>query len=70
VRLALDAVGMTYDHVVKLQVFVTDIADLPRLREIRDAYVNTKNPPASTVVQIAALFRPDVLLEMDAVAVG
>jgi enamine deaminase RidA (YjgF/YER057c/UK114 family) len=70
VRLALEAVDMTFANVVKMQFFLTDIAQLPLVREIRDSYVNTSQPPASTSVQVVALFRPDVMFEMDAVAVG
>jgi reactive intermediate/imine deaminase len=70
VRLALEAVGMTFANVVKLQFFLTDVANLSTVRQIRDEFVNTAQPPASTLVQVAALFRPDVLFEMDAVAVG
>ena len=70
VRLALEAVGLTFDQVVKSSFYVTDIANLAKVREIRDEYINTQQPPASTSVQVAALFRPDVLFEMDAIAVG
>jgi enamine deaminase RidA (YjgF/YER057c/UK114 family) len=68
VRLGLEAVGLTFAHVVKIQMFLTDIKNLPAIRVIRDEYVNTANPPASTTVQVAALFHPDVLFEVDAVA--
>jgi enamine deaminase RidA (YjgF/YER057c/UK114 family) len=70
VRLGLEAVNMTFANVVKMQFFLTDIANLPLVRDIRDEYINTEQPPASTSVQVVALFRPDVLFEMDAVAVG
>jgi len=70
VQLALAAVDLKFDHVVKMQFFLTDIANLPKVREVRDSFVNTSQPPASTSVQVVALFRPDVLFEMDVVAVG
>ena len=70
VRLALEAVGLTFDHVVKTQFFLTDVANLPKVRDIRDQFVNTQQPPASTSVEVSALFRPDVLFEMDAIAVA
>jgi reactive intermediate/imine deaminase len=70
VRLALEAVGLTFNHVVKMQFFVTEIANLQKVREVRDEYINTECPPASTSVEVAALFRPDVMFEMDAIAVG
>jgi enamine deaminase RidA (YjgF/YER057c/UK114 family) len=39
------------------------------IRQVRNKYVNTTNPPASTLVGVAALFREDCLLEVEAVAV-
>ena len=68
VRLALEAVGLTFAHVVKIQMFLTDISNLPAIREVRDEFVNTDRPPASTTVQVSALFHPDVLFEIDAIA--
>jgi reactive intermediate/imine deaminase len=66
---ALEAAGVGWDDVVKLNFFVTDLSEIAALREIRDEYVNTEQPPASTLVQVAALFRPDVMFEADAVAI-
>jgi reactive intermediate/imine deaminase len=68
VRLALEAVGLTFAHVVKIQMFLTDISNLPAIRDVRDEFVNTDRPPASTTVQVAALFHPNVLFEIDAIA--
>mgnify|MGYP001210748658 CR=1 FL=1 len=70
VRLALEATGMTFNEVVKMQFFLTDIANLPQVREIRDEYINTDQPPASTSMQVVALFRPEVMFEMDVVAIA
>ena len=67
---ALEAAGLGWNDVVKLNFFVTDLSEIAALREIRDEYVNTEQPPASTLVQVAALFRPDVMFEADAVAVA
>ncbi|WP_343970312.1 RidA family protein [Kribbella koreensis] len=65
----LKAAGATFADVVKLNFFVTDVAYLPAIRVARDAYVDTAKPPASTAVQVVALFRPDVLIEVEAYAV-
>jgi reactive intermediate/imine deaminase len=70
VRLALEAVGMSFSDVVKMQFFLTDMANLPQVREIRDEYINTAQPPASTSVQVVALYRPEVMFEMDVVAIA
>jgi enamine deaminase RidA (YjgF/YER057c/UK114 family) len=51
-----------------MQMFLTDIANLPAIRDIRDEFVNTEQPPASTTMQVAALFHPDVLFEIDVIA--
>jgi enamine deaminase RidA (YjgF/YER057c/UK114 family) len=67
---ALAAVGGSFDHVVKLNNYLTDIAaHIPIYREVRDAYVNRANPPASTTVQVAKLARDGLLFEVEAVAV-
>lgn len=66
---ALAAAGATFGDVIKFGVFVTDIAILPVVREVRDRYVNTAQPPASTAVEVGALFRPGYLLEIEALAV-
>jgi enamine deaminase RidA (YjgF/YER057c/UK114 family) len=65
----LAAAGATFADVVKLNFYVTDVAFLPAIRVARDAYIDTANPPASTAVQVVALFRPDALLEIEAYAV-
>jgi enamine deaminase RidA (YjgF/YER057c/UK114 family) len=68
-KTALEAVGADFSHVVKFGIFLLDATNLPILREVRDQYVNTAQPPASTAVQVAALFQPGYLLEIEAVAV-
>jgi enamine deaminase RidA (YjgF/YER057c/UK114 family) len=69
-RVALAAAGATFSDVVKLNYYILDAGQLPVLREVRDQYVNTKSPPASTLVEVRRLFRDDVQLEVDAVAVA
>lgn len=69
VQLGLESVGMTFANVVKMTFFLTNIANLPDVREIRDSFINTAAPPASTSVGVSALFRPEVMFEMDVVAV-
>lgn len=67
-RAALAAAGADFTHVVKLNFYLTDMAHLPLLREVRDRYVNTDHPPASTAVEIRRLAREEFLLEVEAVA--
>jgi reactive intermediate/imine deaminase len=66
----LEAAGVSWDEVVKLSYFVTDISKAGPMRAIRDEYVNTDRPPASTLVEVSRLFRDDVLVEIEAVAIA
>jgi enamine deaminase RidA (YjgF/YER057c/UK114 family) len=54
--------------VVKLNIYMTSIADLPKLRDVRNKFI-TGTPPASTALEISKLARPDALLEVEVVAV-
>jgi enamine deaminase RidA (YjgF/YER057c/UK114 family) len=68
-KAALAEVGATFADVVKLNNSLIDIAHLPIFREVRDRYLNTSAPPASTTLAIAKLAREGALLEIEAVAV-
>ena len=65
---ALQAVGASFDQVVKLTLFLVDATQLPVVREVRDQYINTQQPPASTAVEVRRLVRDDLLIEVEAVA--
>ncbi len=66
---ALEAVSADFNCVVKLNYYLLDIAQIQIVREVRDQFVNTQQPPASSAVEVRRLFRDDVLIEIDAVAV-
>jgi enamine deaminase RidA (YjgF/YER057c/UK114 family) len=72
-KAALAAAGATFHDVIKLNYYCTDSVDLsvhlPVVREIRDTYVDTSAPPASTFVVVRRLVRPEWLIEVEAVAV-
>lgn len=66
---ALAAAGASFADVIKLNYYVTDITMLPAVRVIRDEYVDTARPPASTAVQVAALAMPGLMIEIEAWAI-
>lgn len=68
-KTAIAAAGGTFDDVIKMNSYFVDISHLPEFREIRDRYVDVKNPPTSTAVQVPRLFRPEFLIEIEVVAV-
>jgi enamine deaminase RidA (YjgF/YER057c/UK114 family) len=65
---ALESAGATFHDLVKLTYYMLDLSHLSEVRAVRDRYVDTRQPPTSTAVQVSRLFRPDILLEIDAVA--
>ena len=68
-KAAVEAAGGTFHDVIKLNTFVLDSAKLAVFREVRDRYINLQSPPASTAVEVSRLFRPEFLVEIEAVAV-
>jgi reactive intermediate/imine deaminase len=66
---ALEAADASWADVVKLNYYLVDVSQIASVRAIRDEYVDTEHPPASTLVGVSRLFREDVLIEIDAVAV-
>jgi len=65
----IEAAGGTMDDLVKIGIYMIDARQVQVFREVRDTFINVKNPPASTMVQVSALFRPDLLVEVDATAI-
>jgi enamine deaminase RidA (YjgF/YER057c/UK114 family) len=70
-KIAVEAAGGTMADIVKLNYFLVaevEQASVPRLRPIRDRYLNVAHPPASTFVVVSRLSRPGWLIEIEAVA--
>lgn len=65
---ALASVGAGFKDVVKLNNYLVDMVNIADFRAVRDSYVNTKAPPASTTVAISQLARPGALFEVEAIA--
>jgi len=71
-KAAVEASGGDFHNVIKLNYYCVasvDPAQMTVVREVRDKYVNTANPPTSTFVYVQRLVRPEWLIEVDAVAV-
>jgi enamine deaminase RidA (YjgF/YER057c/UK114 family) len=69
---AVEAAGGDFSSVVKLNYYCAesvDPAQITVVREVRDKFVNTSNPPVSTFVFVKRLVRPEWLIEVEAVAV-
>lgn len=67
----VQSMGANWSDVMKLTWFVTDATQLQVVRDVRDRVLRPslgdRPNPASSLIQVAALFRPDVLIEVEAI---
>ena len=69
-KLALGAVGGTFNDVLKLTIFIRDLTPERRkaVMGVRGRYISHTQPPAATMVGIDRLVEDDLLVEIEAVA--
>ncbi len=67
----LKAAGTDFHSVARLTYYVVNyqLSHLQVIRAVRDRFVNLEKPPASTLIGVAALALPSLLVEVDAIAV-
>ncbi|PGE65280.1 enamine deaminase RidA [Bacillus wiedmannii] len=70
IKSALETSELQFNDVVKLTFFLTDISQMAIVRDIRDEYIDTKNPPASSAVEVRKLIKDNLLIEIEAIAVA
>jgi enamine deaminase RidA (YjgF/YER057c/UK114 family) len=67
----LGELGADWTNVAKLNWYVADVTQIQTIRDVLEEFLRPvlgeRTNPASTLIQAAALFRPDVLVEVDAV---
>jgi enamine deaminase RidA (YjgF/YER057c/UK114 family) len=71
-KACLDSAGATFDDVVKMTTFIVNYdtaRDRPILQAARTRHLPADGPPASTLVGVQALALPDLLIEIEAIAV-
>ena len=66
---ALEAAGASATSLIKLTTFVTDMTQLATFRTVRDQFLDPAHLPASTLVQVSRLFREELLIEIEAIAI-
>ena len=67
-KAALDAAGATFADVVKMNSYITDMSKVQAVRDVRARYFKDATP-ASTFVEVKGLVRPELLLEIEVIAV-
>jgi reactive intermediate/imine deaminase len=68
ISLVLASAGAGMGDVVKLTVFLTNMADVAAFRSVRDEFVDVAHPPASSLVQVGGLVHPAFRVEIEAIA--
>ena len=62
----LDAVGATFDDILKVTVFLIDVGDRTKINPVRQAFFGNARP-ASTLIGVKALALPEMLVEVEAI---
>jgi len=65
----LEAGGSSLDRVVKVTIYLTDMANFPKIVELRGTWF-TPPYPADTIVEVTSLALPELELEIEAIAVA
>ena len=65
----LEAGGSSLDRVVKVTIFLTDMANFPKIVELRGKWF-TPPYPADTIVEVTSLALPELEIEIEAIAVA
>jgi reactive intermediate/imine deaminase len=65
----LEAGGSSLDRVVKVTIFLTDMANFPKIVELRGKWF-TPPYPADTIVEVTSLALPELEIEIEAIAIA
>ena len=65
----LEAGGSSLDRIVKVTIFLTDMANFPKIVELRGKWF-TPPYPADTIVEVTSLALPELEIEIEAIAVA
>jgi 2-iminobutanoate/2-iminopropanoate deaminase len=66
---ALRAGGSSLHNVIKVTIFLTDMANFSKIVELRGRYFSSPYP-ADTIVQVSSLYSKDAMLEIEAIAIA
>jgi reactive intermediate/imine deaminase len=65
----LEAGGSSLDRVVKVTIFLTDMANFPKVVALRGTWFSEPYP-ADTIVEVTSLALPELEIEIEAIAVA
>jgi reactive intermediate/imine deaminase len=65
----LQAGGSSLENVVKVTIFLTDMGNFSKIVELRGRYF-TPPYPADTIIEVSSLALPELMIEIEAIAVA
>lgn len=65
----LEAAGSSLAKVIKVTIYLTDMAHFPEIVELRGRYF-TPPYPADTIVEVRSLALPELMIEVDVIALS
>jgi 2-iminobutanoate/2-iminopropanoate deaminase len=68
-KTVLEQAGASFDAVAKVTVYLTDMGNLRDFARVRNEFIKTEQPPASTAIEVRSLALPGMMIEVDAIAV-
>ena len=63
----LEAGGSSLDRVIKVTIYLTDMGNFPKIMALRQRWFSAPYP-ADTIVEVRSLALPDLMLEIEAIA--
>ena len=69
IKSIVEKAGGSMENVIKLTNYLTDVSNLPVFKKVRDRYINTAQPPASTTMEVSKFVKDDLLLEVEVTAI-
>lgn len=63
----LTELGATWHDVVRFGWYLVADGDVQVVRDVRDEFLGDAPKPASSLIRVPGLFRPDMLIEVDAI---
>ncbi len=67
IALLLKTAGSSMEQIVKVTIYLIDMANFPKIIELRGQHF-TPPYPADTIVQVASLALPELMIEIDVIA--
>jgi 2-iminobutanoate/2-iminopropanoate deaminase len=68
IRVGLESAGASFADVVKIVNYITDATEFSKMASVRREYL-TEPYPTSTLIEVQALMYPELLIEIEVMAV-